>query len=180
MTKLQLTGAAVAVLMAASVGACDKMAPAKPAVDAGKIADAVKADEAQLLADVNAHDATKVASHDAADVVQMAHGYPNLVGAAADLAANQKGFAADSTQKVTIANESVDVAASGDMAVYRSTYAFSGADPKTKKPMTENGNYLAGYKLQSDGTWKIAWSVVSDTGSPPAAPAAPPAAASKS
>jgi ketosteroid isomerase-like protein len=174
MTKFQLTGAAMAVLMAASVGACNKADSAKPAVDTGKITTAVKADEAQLVTDFNAHDATKVASHDAADVVQMGHGQANTVGAAADLAANQKGFATDASQHVDISNENVDVAASGDMAVYRSTYVFKGMDPKTKKPMTETGNYLAGYKLQPDGSWKIAWSIVSDTAPAPApTPAAP-------
>jgi ketosteroid isomerase-like protein len=169
MTKLQFAGAAMAALMAASLGACNKAEPAKPAVDTGKIADAVKADVAQLVTDFNAHDAAKAASHDAPDVVAMAHGQPNVGGKAADLASSQKGFAADQTQHVTVANETVDVAASGDMAVYRSTYVFSAADPKTKKPMTENGNYLAGYKLQPDGSWKIAWSIVSDTGPSPAA-----------
>ena len=93
-----------------------------PKVIPKTLADAVKADAAQLLAAVNAHDATKVVSHDAADVVQMAHGYPNVVGQAADLAANQKGFAADSTQKVTVADESVDVAASGDAERYKKSY----------------------------------------------------------
>jgi len=172
MTNTQLAGAALAALMAASVGACNKAEPAKPAADTGKIADAVKADVAQLVADFNAHDAAKAASHSAADVVQMAHGRANIVGAAADLAANQKAFAGSPTQHVTVADEAVDVAASGDMAVYRSTYAFNVTDPKTKKSVTENGNYLAGYKQQADGSWKIAWAVVSDTAPGPAAPAA--------
>lgn len=172
MTKTRLAGAAVAALMAASVGACDKAGPAGPAADTGKIAEAVKADVAGLVADFNAHDAAKVAGHSAADVVQMAHGGPNIVGAAADLAANQKAFAGDPSARVTVADPVVDVAASGDMAVYRSTYAFTVTDPKTRKPATENGNYLAGYKRQADGSWKIAWAVVSDTGPAPAAPAA--------
>jgi ketosteroid isomerase-like protein len=173
MTKIQLAGAAMAVLMATSLGACKPPASAKPAVDTSKIGDAVKADVAQLVADFNAHDATKVAGHDAADVVQMAHGQPNTVGAAADLASNQKGFAGDQNPHVTVANPVVDVAVSGDMAVYRSTYVFTVTDPKTKKVVTENGNYVAGYKQQADGSWKIAWSVISDTGPAPAAP--PPA-----
>jgi ketosteroid isomerase-like protein len=178
MTKIQLAGATMAMLMAALVGACGRPESAKPAVDTGKIADAVKADEAQLLADFNAHDAAKVASHDAPDVVQMAHGGPNLVGPAADLAADQKGFVDDPSQHFAIANESVDVAASGEMAVYRSTYVYNFVDPKTKKPVTETGNYLAGYRLQPDGSWKIAWSIIADTAPPPAPASATPAAKS--
>ncbi len=167
MTKLQLAGAAAAALMAASLGACDKTpAPA----DTGKISDAVKADVAQLVADFNAHDPVKTSAHNAPDVVSMNHGGPNVVGAGANLAAAKKSVADDSSQHVSVADATVDVAASGDMAVYRSTYVFTGTNPKTKATITENGNYLAGYKKQPDGSWKIEWSVVSDTG-----PAAPPA-----
>ena len=61
------------------------------------------------------------------------------------------------------------------MAVYRATYSFSREDPKTKKEMTEVGNWVVGYQKQPDGAWKIAWNVVSDA--PPApAPATAPAA----
>jgi ketosteroid isomerase-like protein len=184
MTRLQLLTAACAGLLAASLGACNKPTTATtaggaaPAADTGKIAAAVKADADQGVADFNAHDADKSASHDAADYVFMFHGAPNTVGAATDLANTKKMFAADSTQHLTLANETVDVAASGDMAVFHSTYVFTGANPKTKQPMTDNGNFLAGYKPQPDGSWKMEWSVVSDTGPPPAAPAAAPAAKS--
>ena len=162
MTKLQITGAAVAVLMAASLGACKNGEAAKP-VDAAKIADAVKADEAQLLKDFNGRDAAKVASHDAPDVVQMVHGVANLVGPAADEASDKQSFIDDPTQNFAVSNESVDVPASGDIAVYHSNYVYKFADPTTKKAVTEVGNYIAGYKLQSDGSWKITWSVLSDT-----------------
>ena len=129
MTRLHFTGPAAAVLMAASLGACNPATPAKPAIDTGKIADAAGAK--QTFTDV-----------------------PDL--------------------HVTLADQAVDVAASGDMAVFRSTYVTTLTDPKTKKPVTDKGNYLAGYKLQSDGSWKQEWSVVSDVGPPPnAAPASP-------
>lgn len=134
---------------------------------------AIKADVDQLVRDFNAHDAARVAGHDVADVVQMSHGGPNIVGAATDLASNRQQFMADPSAHIAVADPRVDVAPSGEMAVYRSTYVFTSTGEKTGKPITEPGNYLAGYRLQSDGTWKMAWSVVSDT---PAAPVAPPAA----
>jgi len=168
MTRTQVTGVAIGVLAAASLAACNAP-PAKPAVDTGKIADAVKADEAQLVADFNAHDAAKVVSHDAPDVFQMGHGTPNVVGPAADLAAN-KTLLADPAQNFAVSGATVDVAASGDMAVYRSSYVYNFTDPKTKKPATESGNYLSGYKLQPDGSWKMEWSDISDT--PASTPAA--------
>ncbi|HEY5288583.1 MAG TPA: DUF4440 domain-containing protein [Caulobacteraceae bacterium] len=159
MTKIQLAGVATAALMAASLGACT---PPSPAADTGKIADAVKADVAQLVVAVNAHDADKFVSHDAPDVVAMFHGAPNSVGPAADAAAFKQGVAGDPSFKVSLASESVDVPASGDMAVYHSIYTQTATDPKTKQAATTKVNYLAGYKKQADGTWKIEWSVISD------------------
>ena len=173
MTRLHLAGAACAALMAASLAACNPATPAKPAVDTGKIADAVKADATQIVADYNAHDPAKFVSHLASDDVAMFHGAPNDVGVAASQAEVKQTFATVPDIHVTLADQAVDVAASGDMAVFRSTYTVTSTNPKTKKPATETGNYLAGYKLQTDGPWKQAWSVVSDVGPPPkAAPAA--------
>ena len=175
MTRLHPTGAALGLAMAAALAACTPAAPAKPPADTGKVADAVKADVAQLVVDLNAHDAAKAGSHDAPDVVVMFHGAPNIVGAAADLA-NFKLFLVDPAFKVTKLDETVDVPASADMAVYRGTYSNDFTDSKTHKPVTSKVNFLAGYKAQADGSWKIEWYIVSDIGAPPAAaPAAAPA-----
>jgi len=170
MTRHQIAGAAMAALAAASLGACNKPAASTvPAVDTGKIADAVKADAAQRIADVNAHDAAKVAGHDAADAVSMFHGRPNAVGLPAIQAAFQQTLTNSPDLKVTLTDPAVDVAAAGDMAVFRATTTATFTDPKTKKAATTTSNSLAGYKLQPDGSWKVEWSVVSDTGPPPAA-----------
>ncbi|MBA3895991.1 MAG: hypothetical protein H0X36_02385 [Sphingomonadaceae bacterium] len=130
--------------------------------DTANVAAAVKADAAQLVADFNAHDAVKSASHDAPDYVGMFHGMANVVGPAADLALT-KVQVADPLAKVTVSGETVDVAASGDMAVWRATYAYNFTDLKAKAPATEHGNWLLGYKAQPDGSWKLTWGVVSDT-----------------
>jgi ketosteroid isomerase-like protein len=167
MSKSNLAGVAVGSLIALWAGACARPQAAPPATDTGKIADTVKSDVAQAAADFNAHDAVKLSSHDAPDVVGMVHGAPNVVGAADALANNRRNFAMDPSQHVTITSENVDVAGSGEMAIYRSTYVLSAVDPKSKKTVSENGNYLAEYKRQSDGSWKIAWSVISDTAPPP-------------
>jgi ketosteroid isomerase-like protein len=50
------------------------------------------------------------------------------------------------------------------MAVYRSTYfqdSTIGGVPATQKV-----NYIALFRKQADGTWKIAWSVVSNIEKP--------------
>jgi ketosteroid isomerase-like protein len=165
-------GAACATLLAGSLAGCAKMGAARPAADTAKVAEAVKADAAQLVTDFNARDAAKAVSHDAPDYVGMMHGQANLKGPAEDLAVTKQQVA-DPAMKLTVADGAVDVASGGDMAVYRTTYSFSFTDPKSKKPVTETGNWVIGYKQQPDGSMKMAWTVVSDT------PAAAPAAAGK-
>ncbi len=176
MTGLRLARAAMSALAAASLAACNQAA--KPPVDTGKIADAIKADAAQRIADVNAYDAAKLASHDAADAVSMFHGRPNAVGPAAIQAGFQQSLAAVPGLHVTLSDQTVDVGAAGDMAVFRATATATFTDPTTKKPVTTTNNDLQGYKLQPDGSWKIEWSVVSDVAPPPAAAPAAPAAKS--
>ena len=173
MTRIHLAGAAITVMIAASLGACNKAEPAKPAVDTAKIVDAVKADATQRYADVNAHDSAKVASHDAPDAVSMFHGRPNAVGPDAIAASFKASLANSPDLHVDASNQTVDVAASGDLAVFHATTVATFTDPKTKKPVTTTSNSLAGYKPQADGSWKIEWSVVSDVGPPPAAAPAP-------
>ena len=168
MTQSKLATIALSVVLAASLAACAKTEATKSVVDTGKITEAVKAEANQLIADFNAHDATKAVAHDAPQTIGMFHGAPNVNNQAEDLAAT-KVQVADPAAKVSVSNETVDVAQAGDMAVYRATYAFTMTDPKTKKPATENGNWLIIYKPQPDGSWKVAVSMIADT--PPAAPA---------
>ena len=171
MTRSRFAHVALSIALAGALTACAKTEPAKPAVDTAKIADTVKANAAQLVTDFNAHDAAKAVSQDAPQTVGMFHGAPNINSAAEDLV-QTKQQVADPAAHVTVSNESVDVAQAGDMAVWRSTYAFTTTDPKTKKPATENGNWLIIYKPQPDGSWKVALSMIADTGPPLAAPAA--------
>lgn len=173
MTTSKLAVAAAAAALAASLSACAKPEAAKPAVDTAKVAEAVKADLTQMVGDFNAKDAAKAVAHDAPDYVGMFHGAPNVVGPEQDLAMTKMEMA-DPAMKLVVSDQVVDVAASGDMAVVRSTYAYTFTDPKTKGVGTQNGNWVVGYKTQADGAWKIAWAVVSDTApAPAAAPAAP-------
>ena len=166
-----VTGIAIAALLAG----CTAQAPAD-AVDTAKIGEAVKAQSAALLAAFNAHDAEKAVSFDAPDYIGMFHGQPNVVGPEADLAIT-KAQVADPAAKVSVSDETVSVAAAGDRALWRSTYAYTYTDPATKQPKTETGNFLIGWRKQEDGSWKAAWSVISDTapsdGAPAAAAAAP-------
>ena len=146
--------------------------PAAQAADTGKIAEAVKSDVATLVTAFNAHDADKAVSFDAPDFVGMMHGLPNVAGPQGDLALTKQQLA-DPAAKLEVSGEDVSVAAAGDRAMFQSAYAYTFTDPATKKPKTEHGNWLVGFRKQTDGTLKIKWSVVSDTGSAPVADAAP-------
>ena len=161
--------------MTGSLAACSSPEPAAPAappaaavVDTGKIADAVKTDVTQLVTELNARDVDKAVAHDAADMVGMFHGTPNVIGPAADKAMTAQ-LLADPAFHLAVSGETVEVAKAGDMAVYRATYAVTATDPKSKKPVVENGNWLVGYSSSDGVVWKIAWNVVSDTGPAPAA-----------
>jgi ketosteroid isomerase-like protein len=92
----------------------------------------------------------------------MIHGQANYSGVDTDLKTSKQLFATGPTKEV-FSNETVDVADSGEMAVYRATYAWSYTDPNTKQPVTENGNEVAGYRKQADGSWKIEWTITADT-----------------
>jgi ketosteroid isomerase-like protein len=166
MTRSQLLGSVVCMLAVVGLSACDK-AQSAAVVDKGKISGAIKDDVHGLVASFNTKDAAGAASHDAPDVIFMFHGQPNAVGLEADLQST-KQMVSDPRAYIQLGNETVDVANSGDMAVYRTVYKFTSTDPKTKKDAVERGNWVIGYK-QVDGKWKVAWNVVSDTGPEPAA-----------
>jgi ketosteroid isomerase-like protein len=165
MARSQLFCSVVCMLAAVALSACDK-AESAAVVDKVQIAGAIKDDVHALVASFNSKDAAKAVAHDAPDIVVMFHGQANVVGPAADLEVTKQQVS-DPRAYVQIGNETVDVANSGEMAVYRTSYRYTSSDPKTKKDVVERGNWVIGYK-QVDGQWKIAWNVVSDTGPVPA------------
>ncbi len=167
---------AIGALLAVSLTACQKQPTAAPAVDTAAIADTIKADMQKLVGEINAHDAVSAVKHDAPDYLGMFHGMPNVKGPDEDLVLTQQQLA-DPALQVVISNEVVDVAAAGDMAVLMANYVMTYTDPATQQPATENGNWVVGYKVQPDGSWKMAWGVISDIGPAPAAPVAADAAA---
>jgi ketosteroid isomerase-like protein len=162
MNSMQLAGATLGFLVAASLAGCLKPETAPPTVDKGKIADAVKADWANVAAAANAGDAAKAVASDAPDIVNMFHGQPTLVGTDADLKNVRQLIATGA--KVRYSDETVDVADAGDRAVYRSTYDITYTDPKTNKLInSDHGVDVAGYKKQPDGSWKVEWTIFADT-----------------
>ena len=140
--------------------------------DAAKAGDEVKANMAAIVAAFVARDAEKAVSWDAPDFVGMYHGTENVIGPEGDLKLTKEQVA-DPAMQFSVSDEVVDVAKSGDLAVWRAKYSYTYTDPATKQPKTELGNWVVSWKRGDDGKLKEALSVVTDT---PAAAAAPPPA----
>ena len=153
-----LSGATALCLIAA----CNQ---APKAGDSAKVSTEVKAAMADVISSFNARDAEKSVAYDAPDYVGMFHGADNVVGPAQDLALTKLQLS-DAAAKIAIAGEKIDVASAGDMAVWTATYDYDVTDPKTKKAITEHGNWLIVFKKQPDGTMKMAYGVVTDAPAP--------------
>ena len=138
-----------------------------PTIDSAKVGDEVKTSMTEMVAAFAARDADKAVSWDAPDFVGMYHGTPNVVGQEADRALTKEQVA-DPAMKLSVSDAVVDVAASGDLAVWHATYNYTYTDPTTKKARTEVGNWVVGWKRGADGQMKEAWGVVSDTPAPAA------------
>ena len=145
-------------LLALAAGASSGQSTA--AVDPALIARTIKAEVAQLVAGLNAHDPEKTTAFDAADVISMECGSPPSVGIVADREGFKAGFAHDPLWRVSLIDETVDVAGSGDLAVYRGTYHEDNGHEGAL--MTHKTIFLAEFKRQKDGSWKIAWYSVSN------------------
>ncbi len=132
---------------------------AAPAADSAEIAATIRADVAAVVAGINAHDVARTTAFDAPDIIFIEDGSPNSVGIASDREGFSSAFAADPNWRVSLIDETVDVASAGDMAVYRGTYNED--NTRSGVATTHRTNYLAGFRRQADGSWRIEWSVVS-------------------
>lgn len=123
-------------------------------------AEIIKADVAQLVAGLNAHDAARTTAFDSPDVISMECGSGPTIGIEADRRGFQMGFAHDPLWKVSLIDETVDVSSGGDMAIYRGTYHEDNGVGGVL--MTHKTNFIAEFKRQGDGSWKIAWYMVAN------------------
>ena len=128
------------------------------------IAETIKRDVARLVAGLNAHDAVTTTAYDAPNVISMECGSPSTVGIDADRDGFSTGFQHDPHWQVHLIDETVDVASSGDLAVYRGIYNEDNGSAGVVT--THKTNFLAEFKRQSDGSMKIVWYSVSNMGAP--------------
>lgn len=147
-------------LLAFAIAGTKASPAAAESADTTAIAETIKKDVAQLVVGINAHDPVKATAYDAPNIISMECGSPSVIGVKADREGFKQGFDHDPAWKVHLMDETVDVASSGDLAVYRGTYNEDSS--RAGVPMTHKTNFIAEFKRQSDGAWKIVWYSVSN------------------
>jgi len=157
-------GLIAAAALVSGLAACQKPAAA---VDTAKESAAIQAQVDAFNAAAKAHDAEKMTAMDAADFKGYGGG-PDVTGRDEDLKAS-KAQVADPAYAFVVKPEHTDVAKSGDLALQTGTFDASGTNSATKAVEHISGHYVAGWKKDDQGTWRLA-EVASAPGA--AAPAA--------
>jgi ketosteroid isomerase-like protein len=115
-----------AAAISLTLGGCDKSSGGAGAANADTIKQAIKADEDKWNKDVKAKDTEALAGHYADDAYFVPPGAPAADGSTAIRQFYSRGH-----------------------------FAEKYTDKKTGKVMTDAGTYVAVYKKQDDGSWKI-------------------------
>lgn len=118
----------------------------------------IKADVAEMVAGINAHDVARATQFDAPGIVTMESGRTPSTGVDADRQGMGMAMQHTPSWRLTMLDETVDVASARDMAIYRGTYNEDSNDSGV--PMTHVVNFIADFHKQHDGSWKVEWSVV--------------------
>ena len=106
------------------------------------------------LGDWKAKKADGVASHYASDATTYLSEQAPMVGHD-QIQAGAAGMLKDANFSLDYTNKQTVVAASGDLAYTKGTYHVTYTDPQTKKPKSEDGNYVTVFRKDADGSWKI-------------------------
>ena len=149
MRPLAITAAIVATLTGSAL--------ASPSSNV-RVEQVIRTDVAELVAGINAHDVARATQFDAPHIVSMESGREPSTGADADRQGLGMAMHYTPSWHLTMLDETVDVARASDMAIYRGTYNEDSTNDGV--PMTHVVNFVAGFKKQNDGSWKIEWSVV--------------------
>lgn len=170
---MKTLGRTFTVIGALIIAACAQ----QPAPQPTATPDTRAADEAALRAAIEewaaaarGKDAAKFVSFYAEDAVVMMEDSPDVSGLAGIREAIV-GMMQDPAFALSFEPANVVVARSGDVAYETGPYSLTTTGPD-KKPATESGHYVAVWRRQADGTWKVAVDApISDPPAPPPAPA---------
>ncbi len=145
------------------VAGCNAVSPTAPTSQA--VTAEVKAAIRSQVDAYGSRDLAKAVSILAPDVRTFFHGEPDRIGKAAAEASIKTQLDLPSVN-LEVSDETVDVAASGDLAVYHAKYRFSFKNPETNQPVVEVGNWVAVFKRQADGVMRLSTDIVADNPSP--------------
>lgn len=118
----------------------------------------IRSQVAEIIGGINAKDIDKATKYDSPDLISMESGRAPSTGARADRDGLSMAFKYSPSWHLTMIDETVDVAKGRDIAVYRGTYAEDST--RDGVPFTHTGNYVAGFRLDPDGVWRVHWSVI--------------------
>ena len=134
------------------------VADAAPPSSQQAIATTIKADVATIIAGINAKDIEKATKFDAPDIISMESGREPSIGAKADHDGLSMTFKHTPSWHLSLIDEAVDVGRAGDLAIYRGTYAEDSL--RDGVPYTHKGNYIAEFRHDADGQWRVHWSAI--------------------
>jgi len=147
----------LATVAALAMTGCTRGAEA--AGDTSKVADSIKAQEAQWDKAYAAKDINTIAGEYADDAALASPGDP-LATTDVDRRKALGALMSDPNFKLNFATDRVLVASAGDMATSRGHYTITTTDKSTSKPVTSSGTYLTVYKKQADGGFKAVEDVI--------------------
>jgi ketosteroid isomerase-like protein len=155
-----IKGSRVLLLCVAAAGSLLAGCTRPGSADTAAIAEQVRKDATELVADYNAQNAAAAAVWDAPDYVGVFHGTPNVNGPAADEAGMKAAMAAT---KVLwqIGEPKVTVSKAGDLGIFEVPYTFTMTTPQGASSK-ESGTWIAIFKRQDDGKMKLWRSIGSD------------------
>src|ERR1043165_9827846 len=122
------------------------------------IASQIKADVAEIVAGINAKNIDKATKFDAPDLISMESMRAPSFGVKADREGLSMTFKYAPSWHLTLIDETVEVAKAEYIAIYRGTYAEESM--RDGVPYTHKGNYIAEFRRDPDGIWRVHWSII--------------------
>jgi len=153
MNKKSVLLTAFAAALAFQFGCAQAPPPAAPDTRAAD-EQAIRDGEAAWVKDFAAKDPDKVLRHYADDAASMIPDMPLMTGHDAIREGLKQEFS-DANSSLEFHPTRVEASKSADLAYSQGKYTYTSTDPKTKKRVTETGNYVEVYKKQADGSWKV-------------------------
>ena len=115
---------------------------------------AVKDVEIAWARDAALKDPARFASYYAEDALVLSPNAP-LVAGKDKIQAGLTALMADPNFALTFHSARVEASQKGDMVYTVGEYSRTVSDQKSKRPVTDRGNYLTVWKKQADGNWKV-------------------------